>query len=37
MEVQLLTCVVLSEELNNKQLSPTSLGTSMTYTGGLRQ
>jgi hypothetical protein len=31
MNVQLLTCVGLSEELNSKQLSLTSLGISMTY------
>jgi len=36
MEVQLLLCVGPREESNSKQLSPTSLGISMTYTDGLR-
>jgi hypothetical protein len=37
MEVELLICVGLSDELNSKQLLPSSLGTSMTYMGSLQR
>ncbi len=37
MEVQLLICVGLSDDLNSKQLLPSGLGTSITYMGSLQR